>query len=358
MLRPIDLPQAKDLYLVEYGKHHFEQSFLITSMCVTGAADSRCRGLYHLFRRSGQRPRFLAGLALRMQRELLRCLRNSAAPGRFFHGSDEHGPDSAPYIVLSYAYWRNHYQGDPAVVGRTVQLNKYPYTVLGVAPPKFRGTALFFAADLWVPLVNQTQIEGENKLNARGRRALWIVGRQETHGDPGAAHRRSRFYRRMVGEDLSQRRRRRELLCVASRADGYFVGKAARAFVTGLMVLAGLILLAACANLGSLFAAQAADRAKEVALRLALGSSRRRVLRQLLTEATMISLAGGVVGLAGSVALLPWLSAWHPLPEFPINVPVNPDANVYVVALLLALVSGILFGMVPLRQVLGAIHIR
>src|SRR6202035_2651381 len=69
--------------------------------------------------------------------------------GRFFHASDEHGPDSAPYVVLSYAYWQSHFQGDPAVVGSTVQLNKYPFTILGVAPPQFRGTALFFSGDIW-----------------------------------------------------------------------------------------------------------------------------------------------------------------------------------------------------------------
>ena len=125
-----------------------------------------------------------------------------------------------------------------------------------------------------------------------------------------------------------------------------------RAFLTGLMLLAGLILLAACANLGSLFAARAADRSREVALRLALGSSRSRILRQLFTEAVLISLVGGAVGLWGSVVLLRGLSVWQPFPRFPIHVPVNPDANVYVVALLLALVSGFLFGAVPVRQVL------
>ena len=119
------------------------------------------------------------------------------------------------------------------------------------------------------------------------------------------------------------------------------------------MLLAGLILLAACANLGSLFAARAADRSKEVALRLALGSSRARILRQFLTQALMISLLGGTVGLAGSLTLLPSLSAWQPLPDFPINVPVNPDASVYAVALLLAVCSGLLFGLVPVRQVLA-----
>ncbi|HEX6906960.1 MAG TPA: FtsX-like permease family protein, partial [Terriglobales bacterium] len=115
---------------------------------------------------------------------------------------------------------------------------------------------------------------------------------------------------------------------------------------------AGLILLAACANLGSLFAARAADRSREVALRVALGSSRVRILRGLFTEAVLISVAGGGMGLWASVLLLGWLNAWRPFPEFPINVPVNPDTHVYVAALLLALVSGFLFGAVPVRQIL------
>ena len=134
--------------------------------------------------------------------------------------------------------------------------------------------------------------------------------------------------------------------------NGDFFAPAVRAFLASLMLLAGLILLAACANLGSLFAARAADRGREVALRLALGSSRVRILRQLFTEAVLISLVGGAAGLWGGVVLLHWLSAWQPFPQFPMTVPVNPDANVYLVALLLALASGFLFGAVPVRQVL------
>jgi FtsX-like permease family len=133
---------------------------------------------------------------------------------------------------------------------------------------------------------------------------------------------------------------------------GDFLGSRVQMFLTGLMLLAGLILLAACANLGSLFGARATDRTREVALRLALGAKRSRILRTLFTEAALISLAGGALGLWGSVALLRGLSVWQPVPRYPISVPVNPDANVYGVALILAVVSGILFGMVPVRQVL------
>ena len=120
------------------------------------------------------------------------------------------------------------------------------------------------------------------------------------------------------------------------------------------MLLSGLILLAACANLGSLFAARAADRSREVALRLALGSSRNRILRQMFTESALLSLAGGAAGLVVSILLLRWLSVWRPVPQFPLRVPVSPDANVYLAAVALALVSGVLFGIVPVRQILRA----
>ena len=133
---------------------------------------------------------------------------------------------------------------------------------------------------------------------------------------------------------------------------GDYLGRPMRAFLTGLMLLAGLILLAACTHLGSLFAARAGDRSREVALRLALGAGRLRILRQLFTEAMLISLIGGAVGILGSVVLLHALSRWQPFTRYPIHLSVNPDANVYGVALLLALASGSPFGAVPVRQVL------
>jgi predicted permease len=135
---------------------------------------------------------------------------------------------------------------------------------------------------------------------------------------------------------------------------GDMLGRPVRAFVSGLMLLAGLILLAACANLGSLFAARASDRSREIALRLALGSSHKRILRQLMTEAIIISLLGGAAGLLGSMALLHWLSSWQPTTSFPVRLPLEPDTNVYLVALLLALLSGLLFGLVPVRQIMQA----
>jgi predicted permease len=274
--------------------------------------------------------------------------------GRFFHRSDEHGPNSSPYIVLSYAYWRDHFAGDPAVIGRTVQLNKHPFTVLGVARPEFRGTERFFSPALWVPIVDQEQIEGFNDLNQRTARSLWLVGRVK----PGVTEAQAAADLHSIATLLTKTYPKDDDGLTFSLARpgllGNLLGRPVRAFVAGLMLLAGLILLAACANLGSLFAARAADRSREFALRLALGSTRRHILRQLLSEAILVALIGGVVGIAGSVVLLRGLTAWQPISTIPINLPVHPDALTYTVALLLAVGSGLLFGLVPVRQVLKA----
>jgi predicted permease len=273
--------------------------------------------------------------------------------GRFFHGSDEHGPNSAPYIVLSWAYWHSHFQDDRGVVGRTVQLSKHPFTILGVAPPQFHGTLLFYSPDFFVPMVNAEQVDGANFLNARGTRWVFeVLG----HLKPGVSPAQATADLNAVGYYLGKTYPKDDgptsFSLVRPGLHGDFFAPAMRAFLAGLMLLAGLILLAACANLGSLFAARAADRGREVALRLALGSSRSRIMRQLFTEAVLISLVGGAAGLWGSVVLLHWLSLWQPFPQFAITIPVSPDANVYLVALLLALASGFLFGAVPVSQVL------
>ena len=260
--------------------------------------------------------------------------------GRFFHSTDEHGPNSAPYIVLSYAYWRSHFQEDRGVVGRTVRLNKYEYTVLGVAPPQFRGTELFFRPDLWAPIVNQQQIEGYSSLDQRGNRGREVIGRLKADVTPVQAVADLNTIAASLARAYPKDDDSIGFMLGRPGLAGDMLGKPVRAFVAGLMLLAGLILLAACANLGGMFAARAADRRREVALRLALGSSRGRILRQLLTEALLISLAGGVLGIAGSVVLLRALSAWQPVPSFPINLDLHADLRTCAVALLLAVFSG------------------
>jgi predicted permease len=274
--------------------------------------------------------------------------------GRFFHAADEHGMNSAPYAVLSYAYWHGHFHGDAGVVGRTVQLNKHQFTIIGVAPPEFRGTELFFSPAMWVPIVEKPTLQDDNSIQYRGNHSEFVMGRLRPGVTPAQATAdlnalASWLSKTYPGDDDGLK-----FTLARPGLVGDMLGGPARAFMAGLMLLAGLILLAACANLGSLFAARTADRAKETALRLALGSRRGMILRQMLTESVLVSLIGGALGLAGGVGILHVLSAWQPIPDVPINVPVNPNAGTYLVALALALASGLLFGIMPVRQVMRA----
>ncbi len=272
--------------------------------------------------------------------------------GRFFHAADVKGYDSAPYVVLSYAYWHTRFHEDRGVVGRVIQINKHPFTMLGVAPDWFRGTELFFAPAMWIPLEEAPTIQGGNYLQWRSNHSEFVIGRLKPGVTPaqGTADLNAiaaQLAKTYPGDDEGLK-----FSLARPGLVGDTLGGPARAFMLGLMLLAGMILLAGCANLGSLFAARAADRGKEVAMRLALGSRRRAILRLLLTEAVLVSLLGGAAGLAGGVVILRWLSAWQPIPNIPINVPVNPDLRTYAVALGLVVVSGLLFGLVPVRQVL------
>ena len=274
--------------------------------------------------------------------------------GRFFNAADEHGPNSAPYMVLTYSFWHSHFQDDRSVVGRVVRLSKHPFTIVGVAPPDFQGTLLFISPDFFIPLANREQLDGENILNARGNRGLLMaLGHLKAGVTPAQAIADLNSIGAYLEKGYPKDDANMKFTLTRPGLAGDFLGGPVKAFVTGLMLLAGLILLAACANLGSLFAARAADRSREVALRLALGSSRSRILRQVFTESVLISLVGGTVGLLGSITLLRALSMWEPLPGIhSLHIPVHPDANVYWVALLLALASGFLFGAVPVRQIL------
>jgi predicted permease len=355
ILRPVNVPQAKSLYAIQRGNdkaiNHSYPDYLDLRDRNRSFEDLAAYNVTSVGIDTGNNPS--GSWILEVTGNYFDALGIQPYLGRFFHRADEHGPNSAPYIVLTYAYWHSHFQDDRGVVGRVVQLNKHPFTILGVAPPEFRGTLAFLGPDFWVPLINQEQVEGANVMNERGNHfLLMILGHLKAGVTPAQAIADLNSIGTNLEKSFPKDDGNMTFTLARPGLAGDWLGGPARAFLTGLTLLAGLILLAACANLGSLFAARAADRSREVALRLALGSSRKRILRGLFTEALLISLIGGAAGLWGSVLLLRGMSVWRPLPTVPLNVPVTPDASVYGIALLLTLASGFLFGAVPVRQVL------
>jgi macrolide transport system ATP-binding/permease protein len=352
VLRPVNVPGGQNLYEVEWPQGYPTESYpdyldlrdrnhsfdgLVAYEISTAGLDSdgKPRAIW-LYTASGN---YFDVLGVRPYL------------GRFFHASDEHGPNSAPYLVLSYPYWKSHFQGDPGIVGRVVRVNKYNFTILGVAPEGFRGTELFYSPDSWVPIVNQEQIEGSSNLESRTSRGRWIVGPLKRGVTPEQAKADLNSIAAYLAKTYPKQDDDIAFALARPGLAGDMLGRPVHAFVAGLMLLTALILIAACVNLGSLFAARAADRTREFAVRLALGSNRIRILRQLLAEAILIAIAGGVLASLASAAPLRALSAWNPDPVFPINLDIRPDARTYAVALLLALGSAFLFAMAPMRQI-------
>lgn len=355
ILRPLNVPQAESLYAIEASNDkelgHSYPNFVDlrdrnrSFDAVTGY------GIVQAALDTGAKP--LPTWGVEASGNYFDALRIQPYLGRSFHASDERGANSAPYIVLSYAYWHTHFHDDPSAVGRIVQLNKYPYTIIGVAPPNFRGTLVFFSPDFFVPIVQREQTVGWSGLSDRANRSvLMIMGHLKDGVTPAQASADLNSIGSYLEKTYPNEDARMSYRLGRPNLFGDQFSRPFEAFLAGLLLLAALILLAACANLGSLFAARAADRSREVALRLALGSSRKRILRGLFTEAIVVSLLGGVLGLWASVALLRWLSEWQPFGNFPMHAPVTPDLRVYGIALLLSLISGFLFGAIPVSQVM------
>ena len=271
--------------------------------------------------------------------------------GRFFHASDERGPNSAPYVVLSDALWHTRFNADPRIVGTTVDLNKHPFTILGVAPKGFHGTEIFFWPEFWMPMVNEAQVEGYSFLTKRGNHGIFVIGSLK----PGVTPRQTEDNLSTVARLMTREHPTEDdgltVRLVKPGLLGDTLGGPAQPFLAAIMGLALLVLLAACVNLAGIFAARAADRSRELAIRLSIGSTRWRILRQLLTEAVLVSLAGGALGTLIATAMLGVLSRWQPISEYPIHVTVVADGRTYLIAVLLSIAAGILPGLLPARQV-------
>jgi predicted permease len=270
--------------------------------------------------------------------------------GRFIQPADEHGPNSAPYVVLSDSLWRRAFNADPGVVGTTVQLNKQQFTVIGVAPARFHGTDRFDWPDYWIPIVNYFE---RDYLEDRTGRPLVVLGRLKPGVTPEQAAENLSAIAAQLAKEYPKTDTGVPLRLIRPGLYGDN-GDVIRGSLYSVAGLALLVLVAACANLASLFAARAADRSRELAVRVALGAGRWRLVRQLLTEAMMLSMLGGAAGLVIASLLLGVNRG--SLPSFLAqssysHLPVGVDVSVYLAALILTLASGLLFGMIPARTV-------
>src|SRR6266478_4395224 len=247
ILRPLHVPDAQSLYTIERA------SDKDTSQSYLDYLDLRDRnhsfdglagfGISQVAFNTGGGPSLIWGVE--SSSNYFDALRIQPYLGRFYHDSDDHGPNSAPYVVLSYAYWHSHFHDDRGIVGRTVQLNKHPFTILGVAPPEFRGTIVFVSPNFFVPMANHEQVDGATDLNDRASRWVFmVVGHLKT----GVSLAEATADLNSIGAYLEKTYPKDERQAGFSFARPNLLGDqfapGVQAFITGLMLLAGLILMA------------------------------------------------------------------------------------------------------------------
>ena len=275
------------------------------------------------------------------------------ALGRFFEQDDDRAPGGNPVAVLSYDAWQTRFGGDSAIVGQTVPINGRPYQVLGVAPDRFSGTELLYHPEIWLPMSMQPDIEGWSWLDERTTWNAMVVGRLRDGISAPAAEADVNAIVAAIGAafpasdaGLSVHLTRPGLVGDTGRGP-------ARAFLTGVMGLALLVLMAAIVNLTSLLAVRTRERSREIALRVSIGAGRGRVLRQLTTETMVLSLIGAGAGWLGADLLLRLLSRWRPPIAIPLRIPVETEGRVLAFAIGVTLAIGLICGLVAARQAWG-----
>jgi putative ABC transport system permease protein len=301
----------------------------------------------------GDPPRVLFGtLASCNYFEVLRIV---PAYGRGFVKSDCAAPGTNPVVVISDDLWRSSFGADPRVLGKLIRLNRSPFVVVGVTPPGFTGTEPV-PSSFWVPVTMQESVEPGTELNAlRDNDLSWLalLGRLR----PGISLSAARADLSVIARQMDQRHPNGVTSLVLRQAT--FLGRQEEhAFVLGVsgivLTATGLVLLIACANVASLLLARASARQKEIALRLSIGGSRCRLIRQLLTESLLLAFLGGVLGSVLAFWSFSAISRFvlahlpHNFPPLALNL--EPDWRVIIYALVLTIVTGAAFGLTPALQ--------
>jgi predicted permease len=269
------------------------------------------------------------------------------AVGRVFGAGDSDQPGASPVAVLSHLFWTRRFNKDPAIVGRTLTLNGHPFTVIGVASEGFHGTGIR-ALDVWVPMgmVAAVTSQGTATLTDRGARWLLIGGRLK----PEVSISRAAAEMDVIGKTLEreyQEQNRQMGLRVAESSPVPGNGGPIVAFLTLFIAIVSIVLIIACANVAGVLLARATDRRQEMALRLAIGAGRARLIRQLLTETALLFVLGGMTALVLARAMTSVLVSRLPTLPFPVSLSLTLDGRVIAFTTVLSLMAALLSGLAP-----------
>ncbi len=271
-----------------------------------------------------------------------------ADQGRMFLASEDEGFGQHPVAVVSHGFWLEELGGEPDVLGSIVELNRVPYTVVGVAPPEFQGHIPFLSLDLWVPMVQDERLAGENGRGAR-RNTSWmeVLGRMRDGATIKQADAAAKQVYRRIEEANPETNEGRGVRVDAFGTIPIEGRRVVKALFGVMAALVGLILTIICANVAGMMLARAATREREIAIRLALGSSRLGLVRYLVLEAMLLFGLGGAAG----ILVAYWGMSAISLANLPIPVQLEldfgPDPGVLAISVLLTVATGVIFGLIP-----------
>jgi predicted permease len=275
--------------------------------------------------------------------------------GRTFLPGEDAKPNGAPVAVISYQLWQTHFAGDPKAVGLTVEINQHRYTIVGVTPPTFQGSQTGLRSDLWVPISMQEQILPQQDL-LHDHHYFWLfeMGRLKPGVSPDQA--RAEMTQRIQREarNYPQEHKGHDTVTVSPLWRAPFSLNALFSLLLPmLMAIAGVVLLLACANVANLMLVRSVSRRREIAIRMSLGATRWRLVRQLLAESLVLSFAGGAVAMLLTLWTSGSMMRLMPTVDFPVLLNVQADRTVLIATAAISLLTGIVFGTLPAWRASG-----
>ena len=270
--------------------------------------------------------------------------------GRGFIPAEDEKPGGAPVAVISYRLWQTHFAASPDILGQTIELNQRPYSIVGVTPAAFHGSQTGVRTDLWVPIMMEQQFDPRGDL-LHDHHYFWLLGFGRLKPGVTLVQAQEEMTRRMKREVDSYPEEHKGHTAVTVYPlwrNPFGLNFVMATLLPVLMCIAGLVLLLACANVANLMLVRAVARRREIAIRISLGGNRWRLVRQLLVESLMLSLSGGAVALMVTLWTQGTLMKFFPTtPDMPIGLTIEADRTVLLATLMISLLTGMIFGILP-----------